>query len=309
MWVRPVNEHCEQILPPEPDRIQWLKARRTGIGSSDVSAILGLSPYKTALQVWWDKLDTAEPNDQPPSKASKWGNRLEAAVAEGFAEETGKQLSTVGLLRSTRWPWMLASCDRRVLGEEALLECKTTSHFLAEQWKDDQIPDHAMLQVIHQLAVTGFDRAYVAVLIGGQDDQYRIVERDQKAIEDLAEMERVFWQDYVEKNVEPAAQGPDLEFLNTRRRPSADDAVLVGQDFVSLMRQWSQLGEQKRLCERQQEDVRALMVQKLGDAKAATLGDGNIIFEYRETPVKESYKKPGVQRRIHITGYGKELLR
>lgn len=305
-----MNEYCEEILAPEPDRIQWLKARRSGIGSSDVSAILGLSQYKSPLQVWWEKLSDDEPHDNSPSEQAEIGSLLEPQVAELFTRRTGKQLETVGLMRSKRWPWMIASCDRAVVGEPEIVECKTAGFGGVKEWKNDEVPDHAMLQVTHQLAVLGYERAYVAGLLGdySMSFHYRVVERDEQAIEKLVEAERLFWVEHVQKRVEPSASGVDLRFLQQRREPDSEQTALVDHDFVSLLRRLGEVRETKTLYDKEEETIKALIAQRMGNATKATLGDGNIIFEYRETAVKESYRKPTVQRRMHITTYGKEIL-
>lgn len=44
----------------ELSREEWLSFRRGGIGGSDVAAILGISPFRTARDIYYDKLEIAD---------------------------------------------------------------------------------------------------------------------------------------------------------------------------------------------------------------------------------------------------------
>ena len=76
------------------NRTEWLKARRSGIGGSDVAAILGLSRYKTAVDVYEDKIVTDEPEDTQ-SQAAYFGSVLEDVVAHEFSKRTGMKIQRV----------------------------------------------------------------------------------------------------------------------------------------------------------------------------------------------------------------------
>lgn len=190
-------------------RAAWLAERRTGIGSSDASAIAGMNPWCSALEVYLTKV--GEVTDDGAGEAAAWGNRLEAVVADHFAESTGFDVVVPdGMIRSALWPFMTANVDRFLAepGQEgaetydALLEIKTTGAHMADGWEQGP-PDHVLLQVQHQLAVVDLPRAFVAVLIGGNDYREYEVERDNDLIASLVEIEREFW-DLVERRDPPA---------------------------------------------------------------------------------------------------------
>lgn len=90
---------------------------------------------------------------------------------------------------------MLANIDREVIGTEdvQILECKTAGINGARLWKEG-VPEYVVLQVMHQLAVTGKQAADVAVLLGGQTLEIHRIERDEQMIARLIELERQFWQ-------------------------------------------------------------------------------------------------------------------
>ena len=65
----------------------WLRYRKCGITGTDAGAILGLNPYRSAFQVYHDKIsDTIENID---NEAMRQGRDLEDYVAQRFSEETG----------------------------------------------------------------------------------------------------------------------------------------------------------------------------------------------------------------------------
>ncbi|MGE0113222.1 YqaJ viral recombinase family protein, partial [Aquabacterium sp.] len=158
-------------------RDQWLDVRRSGIGSSDAAAAVGLNPYRSQLELWMEKtgrgaaLPQVDPNDE--SSPMYWGTLLEPIVAAHYTKRTGNRVRRVNaVLQHPRNPWMLANLDREVMGnpDVAILECKTAGLNGARLWKEG-VPDYVHLQVMHQLAVTGKQAADVAVLICGQDLQ------------------------------------------------------------------------------------------------------------------------------------------
>lgn len=202
------------------DREAWLAWRRMGVGSSDVAAICGLDPYCSALEVYLDKIGQVP--DEETSEAIEWGNRLEAVVADHFAETTGwdVQVPTEPAVHPVHI-FMRANVDR-YLSEpgtddvSALLEIKTTGAHLEKNWGDEP-PDRVLLQVQHQLAVTGLPRAFVAVLIGGQRYRQFEVARDDELIASLVEIEREFW-----------------ERVESRTPPPADASVSASEALARL---------------------------------------------------------------------------
>jgi putative phage-type endonuclease len=154
------------------DRPRWLRARRYGLGASDTAAVLGLSEYRTALDVWLDKTAEADPDDSDVSDAARYGHLLEGPVARDTVRrypELGKLVPTPGLLAHPDFPWMLATVDyclaprgRRGAPVSALLEVKTTSdEAYRRKWIGGVPPASVQVQCQQQLAVTGLDTAWV----------------------------------------------------------------------------------------------------------------------------------------------------
>ena len=110
---------------------EWLEWRRKGIGGSDAAAILGISPFATARDLYYDKLKIL-PFEEGEDNwvAKKMGHLLEDLVAEIFAQKTGYRIFQVKkMFHHPDYPWMLADVDffaELPDGTIAILEIKTS---------------------------------------------------------------------------------------------------------------------------------------------------------------------------------------
>lgn len=187
------------------DRAQWLNARRRGIGGSDAAAILGVSPYKSAYAVWADKMGY---KDDADSEGMRQGRDLEDYVAQRFMAETGKKVVRHNrMIIRPGYPYMLANIDRRVLGEKAGLECKTSRDLHLKRYKNGEYPIEYYCQCQHYLAVTGWDIWYLAVLVFGTEFMVFEIPRDEEDIKELTGAEGAFWHDFVETGIQPPTDG------------------------------------------------------------------------------------------------------
>jgi putative phage-type endonuclease len=185
------------------DRQEWLAQRRTGIGGSDVAAILGLSRWKSPLDVYLDK--TGQAASTAETEPMRWGTLLEPVILAEFSRRTGVTVEKPrDIIRDPGFPWMLASLDGWAPELEAVVEVKTAR--TSDGWGDDgsgEIPAYYQTQVAHYMAVTGATIAFVPVLIGASEFRVYQVERDEVLIRDMVEAERVFWHDHVLAGVPP----------------------------------------------------------------------------------------------------------
>jgi putative phage-type endonuclease len=167
--------------------------RATGIGGSDVAPILGLSPYKTPLDVYLSKTGHSEPLiDNAPML---WGRMLEQVIIDHYANVTGEKL-TPGLLRfrHSEHHFMIANLDG-LTESKRIVEAKTAR--TSDGWGEpgtDEIPIYYLTQVHHYLSVTDLEVADVPVLIGGSDFRIYTVKRDFEIENKIIENEYEFWQ-------------------------------------------------------------------------------------------------------------------
>ena len=190
------------------DEQKWLEARRAGIGGSDAAVIVDLNRWKSPFQLWLEKTGRAEPEDLSGNEYVYWGKVLEEVVANRFCELTGKKVQRRGLLQMDDYPYILASVDRMVVGENAGLECKTCNGFAAKEWEDDEVPAAYYVQCQHYMMVTGCERWYIAVLIGGNHFVWKEIPRNDKEIDLLFQAETEFWHK-VQEGIMPEVDGSE----------------------------------------------------------------------------------------------------
>lgn len=191
------------------DKKEWLKYRKSGIGGSDAGAVCGLNPYRTAMQVYQDKV--SEEIEEVDNEAMRQGREFEDYVAKRFMEATGKKVRRANaMFYNEEYPFMLADVDRMVVGENAGLECKTASPYMADKWKDGNIPLSYQIQCYHYMAVSNADAWYLAVVIYGREFKYYKIERDEAVIADLIQIEKAFWENHVMKQQIPDPDGSKL---------------------------------------------------------------------------------------------------
>ena len=191
------------------DKEEWLRCRKQGLGGSDAGAVCGLNPYRTAIQVYQDK--TTDEIEDIDNEAMRQGREFEDYVARRFMEATGKKVRKANFMYyDEEHPFMLADVDRMIVGENAGLECKTASPYMAEKWADGKIPLSYQIQCLHYMSVCKADAWYIAVLIYGREFKYYKIERDEEMLADLIQIEKDFWENHVLKKVLPKPDGPEL---------------------------------------------------------------------------------------------------
>lgn len=184
---------------------EWIEQRNKTIGGSDASAILGMNGYSSPYTVWAEKIGKLPPKED--SEAMRIGRDLEQYVAQRFTEKTGKKVRKENnILLNPKYSFAHANVDRMVVGEDAGLECKTTSSLNLSKFKNGEFPDHYYVQCVHYLMVTGCKRWYLGVLVLGRGFFDFVIERDEEEIAALAKSEEDFWK-YVESKNPPEVDG------------------------------------------------------------------------------------------------------
>lgn len=189
-------------------REEWLSLRKGYIGGSDAGAVVGLNPYKGAYALWAEK--TGKIPEFEGNITTRVGSYLEDLVAQMFTEETGKKVRRKNrMLVNDLYPFACADVDRMVVGEDALLEIKTTNSIPAiKKFKNGEYPEQWYCQMMHYLAVSGLKKAYLAVLIECREFKIFELERDEGEIAALMSSEENFW-NCVLTDTPPAADGSE----------------------------------------------------------------------------------------------------
>ena len=241
---------------------EWLEERQKSIGGSDAPSIIGLNPWSSPYTVWADKLGKIPPKED--NEAMRLGRDLEDYVAKRFTEETGKKVRRENfLLTNPQYPFAHANVDRMVVGEDAGLECKTTSVLNLKNFKNGAFPDTYYVQCVHYLMVTGCQKWYLAVLVLGKEFKVFEIERDEDEIKALAESEEAFWK-YVETETPPPADGTasTTDTLTTIYPESNEDSVNLfayERDLEQYMALTAQIKELEKLKDEAANKVKAFL--------------------------------------------------
>jgi len=224
------------------DHAEWLENRKRGLGGSDASAVAGVNKYTSPVVLYMEKkglYTKVVDND-----AAYFGNVMEPILKKEFIkrinaerEEQGrpplKVMACNYLLQHPDYDFMLANIDGEIRCPElgkGILEIKTASEYLKEDWQGDDIPNAYYLQVMHYLAVTGYAFAYVVVLIGGNKYKHYFIERDEETINSLIAIEYDFWHNNFLAGIPPEMDGSD----STKEMLTAMNPNSVNRDDIVL---------------------------------------------------------------------------
>ena len=195
-----------------------LISRSEGIGGSDIGAILGLSPYRSAVDVWLEKVGRQGPHND--AVHLRYGQHLEPFVAQEYERVTGhKTYEHPETLRHSEHPHLFAHVDRLIsvdgepvidasgrLTAKTLLECKTASAFTASSWGTewtDEVPPAYLAQCVWYMELSGCEEAHLAVLLGNSDFRVYRVQQDRELAAFLIDRALRFWDEHVVKRVAP----------------------------------------------------------------------------------------------------------
>lgn len=246
------------------------------LGGSDAAAILGISPWRSPLQVWQDKTQPAMPEITDPSRLAvlNRGKRMEPYVLDLLQEETG----LIVVRRNERYidpEFGFLACE--IDGESDAgenIEIKTVSPFKAKEWGEEQtdaIPVHYTAQAMHGLMVTGRDVCVFGVLIGGDDFRIYRVERDEETIAALREKEVRFWRENIEAMVPPPpATHADIEALFSR---DTGGVVAADNDIARAVFELRALKTEAKDNEARTTAVMLAIKKAMGEAAVLTVDD------------------------------------
>ena len=292
---------------------EWLSWRKKGVGGSDVAAALGLSPYKTARELFYDKIGVKlRVAEEDKSITFEIGHLLEDVVARIFSKKTGFTVyQDQTMYQHPLFPFMLADVDRFIHlpnGDQGLLECKTAHYDTQFLWANDAVPRHYELQVKHYMSVMNINVAYIACLFSNSENDFvwRKIERDLDEEESTIQQLQYFWEHYVLNRIEPPlTEKPDMVLAALSRfygpaNQVLAPAILFGPEYASVLdsimamkQQKQDLEAQARKLDTQIKQAYAPIVELMGPSSVAFCEQNGLKYsitynpKYREGVPKE----------------------
>ena len=191
---------------------EQLEERRTFIGASDISAIVGVNPFKDAFDVLNEKLGFSAEAPEEENEATDWGHRLEPVIRAWYVATTDSKVQPCGTVRHPEHTWAAATLDSKIVGTRRGLEIKAVGHRMVYDWDtsdDEGIPHYVRCQTAWQMWCVGLEEIDVASLLGGTIARVWRIKRDQELERILVQQGRVFWEEHVVKRVAPTLTASD----------------------------------------------------------------------------------------------------
>lgn len=265
-----------------------LKKRKEGIGGSDVAPILGLSRFKTAVEVWHEKLSDEVPEeprpDDPKTSLMFWGTEFEPAILNAYAKVTGNSLirgDDIGQLKHPDFPWLMANVDAFAYsdGEKILVEAKNCEFPRHDEWGDeltDVVPIEYLCQVQHYLHVTGLKRADivrtdVAARMSGVLKIFE-VHRSEEIIKKITPTLDRFWNHNVKNNIAPTPTcQSDVKIIYPH---SVNKEKTANDEQITKICEIKQLITEKSVIEKKLDKLKTPIAEYMGECNLLVANDG-----------------------------------
>jgi len=270
---------------------QWLAGRKNYLGASETAAVLGLDKYVTPFMVWAMKTGKMEKIENPElAERAEAGTRAEDFIAAWLADLYDLKIRKDNKIRlHPEMPFWGANLDRLIVGKEIgpiPLELKTGTHESIRTWSitaDEVNPVfmHHWVQVQAQLAVTGYNTAYIGAMPA---DSFRgfgrprliEIEPDLDFIEGIENKIRDFWEKNVMADVPPEIKSlGDLTVMFPRSK--AGKVIVVTNEIHSRLSAMKMAQESITLNDKVKEEVKEEVALWMGDAEEAIWNDDTIL--------------------------------
>jgi putative phage-type endonuclease len=282
----------------QSDSAQFHEERRSGIGSSDAAAICNADPFKTPLKVFLQKrgelTDDMEKRTEQDRERLYFGTALEDLIADEYSRRTERKVRRqVKAARHKDHEFLIAHLDRRVYpgahDEEdhgpGVLEIKSPSVWMRDEWDDDAAPLHYQIQMQHHLMVTDLPWGAFAVLIGKDQFLSFDVERNQKFIDKLMAAEVEFWQ-RVQAN-DPPQPGPgDADVLSSLYPSDEGASIVLDERFNLLDTEFTRLMKEQREIKKRLDAIKNAIKGEMMSAPFATLENGTGMYKWTKREIK-----------------------
>jgi len=256
------------------------------IGGSDIGAILGLSRFRSPLEVWMEK--TGKDVKKLDSLPLRFGSFAESFVASEYSRSTGFDLiHDESIYIHPEHAFMSAHMDRFVLegstsAPTRILECKTANPFSSGDWGEvgsDEVPMSYLCQCIWYMAITNLNRVDLAVLFGNSDFRIYEISRDLELEGVILQKASFFWNTYVLHDVPPPAQN-EADCQTLFSKGDSTKSVEAKIETLELTKHLQQLNSEMKTWEEEISAMKQAIMTELGEAETLTY-QGQVIATWK----------------------------
>jgi len=257
--------------------------RFQGIGGSDVAAMLGLSPWRTPMSLYLEKVNHLV--DENQNLFMELGHDLEPIVAKYFEKKTNKKCELAEeTIIHPEFKFMLANVDRRIADENALLECKATGELTKSKgWGDegtDEMPQHYLLQIAHYAMVCNVEIVYLAAMSWGREVKIYTYQRNHKLEAKLLQREKDFWLNHIEKRIPPAPT--NLEDVKAFWADAGMGKILSADKAIEdSWEKMSVINKQIKELEKQKEELQFRLCEAIQDNEIVKDAAGKVLITWK----------------------------
>lgn len=284
---------------------QFLLDRKTGLGGSDMAAIMGLSPWKTPLEVYCDKIST-EPENISDSPELMRGRIAEKYVLEFYSHVNEEELETdLPMMRDKEYPFLIGNIDARIKDKNIIVEAKTVGGNPG-QW-GGCLPNYYRTQVAHYASLTDCDKVDIAVMFDRWSFHQYSYYRDEEFEAKIRQAAMDFWNNHVLAKVPPEAiNRDDLNYLYGRSKPTVLKADNSLKKAVSDLKT---LEMQKSFIEAQILNAKCTVMKSMRDNEILEDENGTTLAVWRNS-IKRQFSQAGLkQEQPEIyTSYCKDIV-
>lgn len=268
-----------------------LQERKSSIGGADIGVILGLSKWKTRVQLWLEKTgrDTKQDATTIPQE---FGIFAEEFVAQQYQKRTKRRVEVYEhKIVHPENPLFTGNVDRLVIPDGSQIasfngeiradrgmEAKAVSAYCGGEWGDDDSDDVPAMYMAQCQWYIGLHPKFrywdLAALIGnGRFEVYPFI-RDNDMIEMLQARAAEFWANHIVKDVapEPVSEA-DVLALFPKHTPAK--TVAANEDILNAVAHLKALKENLTITEKEKDQVSVLIKNFMQDSEALVLVDGN----------------------------------
>lgn len=257
--------------------------RAGGIGGSDAPIIAGASPWKTPLALYLEKLGGATVETEP-TLPMKLGNALEPLILSEWSRMMGREIHTVpDTIYDETDPRLFGHVDGCVTGSLEGVEAKWVGN-PSNEWGEvgtDSVPPYVFIQCTHYLMVTGWTRWHVAAALGGREVRPYTIERDERIINRLRDMELTFLQRIAERDPPPMMNPSDVRLLYPRATNTL--SVIADERIAGILEQLKLVRSEQKSCEEMEAKYASQIQEFMGEAGSLINGIAEVLCTWKST--------------------------